>query len=130
MNKIILVGHVGRDPEIGTSMNQKSYARFRLAVNSPNNRTDWFTVVCFGKNAEFASQYLHKGRLVAVSGRMETSTVDDRELDRKITYYSVIADTLDALDKRQDRDSFNSNGMGDAAFGETSDDEFDPFADK
>lgn len=128
MNKIILVGHLGRDPEIGTSLNQKSYARFRLAVDGPNNRTDWFTVVCFGKNAEFVSQYLQKGRMVAVSGRMESSTVDDREVDKKITYYSVVADTITALDKKQDRDPFSSDNMGETTGGAGAENEFDPFA--
>ncbi|MCP3957427.1 MAG: single-stranded DNA-binding protein [bacterium] len=87
INKAILLGNLGRDPELRSTTTGKPVANFSLATNrrwrdSGGNRqeaTDWHNVVCFGRQAEVAGEYLRKGRQVYVEGRIQTRSWEDRE---------------------------------------------------
>lgn len=73
VNKVILVGRLGSDPELRYGQNGKPVAKFRVATDSgwgDNKQTEWHNVVCFDKTAENASKYLQKGRMVYVEGRI------------------------------------------------------------
>ena len=75
VNKVILIGRLGRDPEMQYTAEGQAVTRFSLATDrygppGTAHETDWHQVVCFGKVAEFAGEYLGKGRLVCVVGRI------------------------------------------------------------
>lgn len=75
MNKVILMGRLTRDPEVRESANGK-VARYTLAIDRrgrDKDKADYPQIVCFGHSAEFAEQYLCKGKKIAVVGRIQTS---------------------------------------------------------
>jgi single-strand DNA-binding protein len=105
VNKVILVGNLGRDPELrytqnGTAVCQLNVATTRAYTNrNTNNRveeTEWHRVVVWGKQGEHCNQYLSKGRQVYVEGRLQTRNYEDKE---GIKRYSteVVADTVQFL---------------------------------
>ena len=86
VNKVILVGRLGADPDIRYSPNGVAVAKFSLATNdyvsagaegNREERTEWHRIVTFGKTAEFCANYLAKGRQVYVEGSIRTSQWDD-----------------------------------------------------
>jgi single-strand DNA-binding protein len=85
--KTIVIGHLGRDPEMrytpsGVPVTSFSIATTRKWTNAngePQEKTTWFRVTCWRKNAELAAQYLQKGRLVLVEGDIEASAWTDKE---------------------------------------------------
>ena len=106
LNRVQLIGNLGRDPEARFTSNGKKYATFTLAVNrnwksaegEKHEATDWFLVNAWGKLAEICLSYLKKGRLVFVEGRLQT----DRWDDKGETHYrtTVVAQTLQILDRK------------------------------
>jgi len=85
-NKVVLVGHLAADPEVRATPKGTYVANLRLATNSyagkdeggnRKEQTEFHQLVAFGKTAEFAGQYLHKGRLVCAEGRLQTRTWED-----------------------------------------------------
>ena len=93
MNKAILMGRLTRDPDIRYTQGaeQKVYGRYTLAVDRPtkNKQTDFISCVCFGKTAEFAEKYLHKGDKITVCGSIQTGSYTDRE-GRKVYTTDVL----------------------------------------
>lgn len=87
LNKVMLIGNLGKDPELHTLQSGTSLCRFSLATsrkyrdrdNNQQTETEWHNVVCWGKNAEVAHKYLYKGSPVYVEGRLGTRTYDDRD---------------------------------------------------
>ena len=86
VNKVILVGNLGKDPEVRYVQSGNAVCTLRLAVNERRkegdqwkDHTEWMDVVTFGKTAENAGQYLQKGRQVYVEGRMQTRQYKDKE---------------------------------------------------
>jgi single-strand DNA-binding protein len=86
VNKVLLVGHLAAEPEVKATPAGMYVAKMRLATNTyagkddegkAKERTEFHNLVAFGKQAEFAGQYLKKGRMVYVDGRLQTSTWDD-----------------------------------------------------
>lgn len=80
VNKVIIIGHIGQQPELKYTQSGQAVCNLRIATNEVWNdkqgnkqeRTEWHTVVLFGKNAETASQYLEKGRQVYIEGKIQT----------------------------------------------------------
>jgi len=110
MNKVILVGHLGRDPEVNYSQSGSATARISLATNERRKDqngewqkySEWHRVVFFGKLAEVASEYLKKGKQISVVGRLRTSKFTDRDgVERKST--DIIADEMEMLGGKDDR---------------------------
>jgi len=99
MNIVIQQGRPTRDPEISKSKSGKVYCRIRLAVDRPYRgnkqprKTDYFSVVFFGKLAQVAYNNLAKGALCTVLGRLETDTYMDN-IGNKRESFSIIADKL------------------------------------
>jgi single-strand DNA-binding protein len=101
VNKAILVGNLGKDPDLRTTTGGSPVCTFSLATTDRrkdkdgnwNDHTEWHTVVVFGRQAETAGQYLHKGRMVYVEGRIQTRKWQDRNgQDRWTT--EIIADNV------------------------------------
>jgi len=82
-NKVILVGRLTRDPDIRSTMNGNNVANFQLAVDrrssSNQDSTDFIKIVAFGKQADFASNYLKKGKLILVEGSLHINQWTDRD---------------------------------------------------
>ena len=93
VNKVILVGHLGGDPEVRYTAGGQAVANFNLATSENWNdkqgqkqeRTEWHRIVVWGKLAELCGEYLSKGRLVFVEGGLQTRTWDDKEGKKRYT---------------------------------------------
>jgi single-strand DNA-binding protein len=91
VNKVILVGNLGKDPEIKYTPSGMAVARFSLATNERvkekdgnwGDRTEWHNVVLFDRKAEIAGEYLKKGRTVYIEGSIRTNSWDDKETGQK-----------------------------------------------
>ncbi|OPZ64041.1 MAG: Single-stranded DNA-binding protein ssb [Firmicutes bacterium ADurb.Bin506] len=125
MNSVILIGRLVRDPELRVTQSGLPVARMRIAVDRarPNPQTgnreaDFIDIVVWGKQAETVSQYLRKGRLVAVDGRLQVRNYENPD-GQKRTFYEVVAERVQFLDK--------ASGPVDAPHGNVVDDPV-PFA--
>ena len=100
MNSVSLIGRLTKDPDVRYSAaTQLAVARFSIAIDRPgkDKGTDYPNIVCFGKTAELVEKYLTKGRLVGISGRVQT---DSYEKDgRKVYTTEVVADRVEFLGK-------------------------------
>lgn len=93
VNKVILIGNLGRDPEVRYTQNGTAVANFTLATNEVWNdkagerqeRTEWHRIVVWGKQAEIAREHLAKGKQVYVEGSIQTRQWDDREGNKRTT---------------------------------------------
>lgn len=126
LNRIALIGRLGRDPELKVTPTGKSVAEFSIGVNRQfdKNATDWFRVKCWGKTAEFVGEYLTKGRLVVVDGRMESRKYTDKDGNNR-EVWEVTADNVSGLDKPSE-----STGQSQSSDHDPVDDEYNPFADE
>ncbi len=106
VNKVILVGNLGRDPELKYMPSGTAMANFTVATNEKwkdkegkeQEATEWHRVVVFGKLAEICGEYLHKGRQVYIEGKIRSRTYKDREGTEK-TVYEIRADSMIMLGK-------------------------------
>ena len=108
MNKVVLIGNLTRDPELKytTGQNQTAICRFSLAINSGHGdkeRTDYPSIVAFGKVAENCDKYLKKGSKAAVAGRIQTGSYEKD--GRKIYTTDVVAETVQFLDGKSQDDT-------------------------
>ena len=115
LSKIMIIGNVGRDPELRMTANGKPVCEFSVAVNrgtgggqggERQEQTDWYRVSCWGRQAETAQQIVTKGRLVFVEGRFAAREWTDKENQKRISL-EISADNFQVLDSRRDRE-----GMG------------------
>lgn len=101
-NRITLVGRLTRDPELRTTPEGTSVVRFGLAVNRgsrPDDETDFFDIVAFGTTAETVANYMTKGRLVLVEGRVQTRTYTASDGTQRKAW-DVIASVVRFLEPR------------------------------
>jgi single-strand DNA-binding protein len=108
VNKVILIGNLGRDPEVRATPGGQTVAKFSIATsqkwkNKQNGqmeeKTDWHNIVAWGRLAELCRDYLTKGRPVYVEGRLQTRSWDDKE-GKKQYMTEVVAETLQFLGGR------------------------------
>ena len=112
VNKVILVGNLGRDPERRSTPSGQQVATFSVATSrkwrdrdgNRQEQTEWHTVVCWGRQAEVAGEYLRKGRQVYVEGRLQTRSWDDKQTGEKRYRTEVICDNFQMLGQRGDSD--------------------------
>lgn len=90
LNKILLIGNLGKDPELRYTKTQTPFARFSLATTEEytsggekQRKTQWHNLVVWGKQAEIADRYLHKGKQIYVEGRVEYREFDDANGQRR-----------------------------------------------
>lgn len=102
--KIIVAGHLGRDPEMKFLDNGTAIAKFSIAVTDKRSKepeTTWFDVSVFGKQAESTGQYLAKGRPALVEGRMRSRKYTAKDGSER-TAWEVLADRVVFLGSRND----------------------------
>ncbi|MCH8065211.1 MAG: single-stranded DNA-binding protein [Chloroflexi bacterium] len=108
LNKVMLIGNLGADPEMRYTANGNAVTTFNLAVNrnwtgpdgERKEETEWFTVVSWDKLAETVSQFLQKGRRAYVEGRMKTRSWEGQDGQKRYKT-EVVANTVLFLDRPQ-----------------------------
>lgn len=108
MNKIILIGNIGKDLELQGTTSGKTYVKFSLAVKDRFNKdhTNWINCVAWNKTAEVMSQYLGKGSKIAVEGRIQTGSYEKE--GRKVYTTDVIVENFDFLETRAEKQEYNA----------------------
>jgi single-strand DNA-binding protein len=109
VNKVILVGRLGRDPETRFTGGGQAVANFSMATDETykdkngerQKRTEWHKIVVWGKQAEIAQQYLKKGSLVFIEGRIQSREWQDKE-GQKRTSFEIVASNFRMLGGRAD----------------------------
>jgi single-strand DNA-binding protein len=109
VNKVILIGNLGKDPEIRTTPQGTSLARFSLATTSTwkdasgakQERTEWHDIVAWEKLAQICGEYLHKGKMVYVEGSLQTRSWEDQNGQKRYKT-EVKASNVVMLSKRED----------------------------
>lgn len=115
INKVILVGHLGKDPEVRHLEGNVSVASFPLATSETFNKdgrkveqTEWHNIVMWRGLADVAAKYLQKGKLVYIEGKLRTRSYEDREGVKRYTT-EVVAENFTMLGRKSDFES-PSNG--------------------
>lgn len=130
MNSINIVGRLTRDPERRSTTSGKTVTNFAVAVDKQfkpqgdGPTADFFNVTAWGNQGDYVANYLTKGRLVAVSGRMESRQYDKD--GTKVTAWELVADRVQGLDRPKD----DAPGAQAKAPSAATDDEDDPFRDE
>ena len=109
VNKVILIGNLGKDPEIRTTPQGTSLARFSLATTSTwkdasgakQERTEWHDIVAWEKLAQICGEYLHKGKMVYVEGSLQTRSWEDQNGQKRYKT-EVKASNVVMLSRRED----------------------------
>jgi single-strand DNA-binding protein len=104
LNKVLLIGHLGNDPEIRSTQSGQSVCNFSLATNrrwrdkngENKEETEWHRVVVWGRQGENCKEYLKKGRQIFLEGRVQTRQWEDRDGNKRYTT-EIIADTVNFL---------------------------------
>jgi len=122
VNKVILIGNLGRDPDLQYIEGNIPVAKFPLATTEMRkdkngnviSETEWHTLVLWRGLAELAGKYLHKGSLVYVEGRLRTRNWEDKDKNRRFQT-EVIGESLIMLDKRKDSEHNHQENSGNTA---------------
>lgn len=117
VNKVILIGNLGRDPDVQYLEGNIGVAKFSLATTETFkdksgkliSQTEWHTVVLWRGLAELAQKYLHKGSLVYIEGRLRTRSWEDKEGNKKYAT-EIVGDNLVMLDKRMEANGEHGSG--------------------
>jgi len=124
VNRVMLIGNLGKDPDLQHLEGNIAVAKFPLATTETYkdkngtliSQTEWHTVVLWRGLAELAQKYLHKGSLVFIEGRLRTRNWEDKDKNRRFST-EIVADNLVMLDKRKDNDVPSSdNGISEGGF--------------
>ncbi len=107
INKVILVGHLGSDPEVKNLSSGQMVTQFNLATSEgwtgkdgqKQERTEWHRVVVWGKLADICGKYLSKGRQVYVEGRLQTNSWEDQQGQKRYTT-EIVGSTVQFLGSR------------------------------
>ncbi len=102
-NKVFLIGRLTRDPEVRYTSAGVAVARFTLAINRPPRKdgqaeADFIRVVAWRRLAEICGEYLNKGKLISIEGRLQISSYEKE--GRKISSAEVVADNMQMLDRK------------------------------
>ena len=121
LNKVILIGRLTHDPEMRYTASEVAVVSFSIAVDRPfknasgEKTTDFFRCKAWRQTAEFVNNYLKKGRLVAVEGRIELNSFTGQDGVKKFVT-DIVCDQVQALDSARDRESTDdSDGAAPAA---------------
>lgn len=120
LNKIMLIGNLGRDPELSYTPSGKAIAKFSLAVSrrrrdesgEQREETQWFNVVAWERLAETCNNYLHKGSKVYIEGRMASRKYTDKDGVER-TAWEVTATDMEMLTPKGGEGSGGGSGYGD-----------------
>ncbi len=122
INKVILLGNLGADPELRNTNSGTSVCNFRIATSEWDGkdkpeRTEWHSIVVWDKLADLCGQYLSKGRKVCIEGKLQTRKWEDREGNKRYTTEVVAREVvfLGGKDQQQRKDSGPPPGGGRSA---------------
>ncbi|MEE2840289.1 MAG: single-stranded DNA-binding protein [Acidobacteriota bacterium] len=124
VNRVMLVGRLGRDPEMRHTTSGTAVTNFSVATNEkwknqsgePQERTEWHKIVTWSKLAEISNQYLTKGQLVFIEGRIQTREWDDRDGNKRQTT-EIVASDMKMLGGRGDARPATEEAVGVAESG-------------
>ncbi len=130
VNKVILIGNLGKDPEVKYTPSGMAIARFSLATTDRvkdkegnwQDRTEWHNIVAFQRTAEVAGEYLKKGGKVYIEGRLHHDSWDDKETGQKKYRTEVIANDLVLLGGRDAGEGGGSRGAKASGFDQSAPD--------
>ena len=122
LNKAMIIGNLGRDPEMRYTPSGQAVTQFTVAVNrnykdaqgERQEETEWFRVVAWGQQAEFAAEYLRKGAKVFVEGRLQTRQWEGQDGQKRYTT-ELVANTIQNLERRPRDDSADAAGSFESA---------------
>ncbi len=136
INRCVLIGRLGADPELRYTQQGTAVISFDIAVNRPyksgdgNREADWISIVAWRQLAELCAQYLKKGSQVAIEGRLQTRSYDNRD-GQRVKVYEIVAENVQFLDRAGDIGQGSTTGSKNFQ-GQTNtnrSDYKDPFAD-
>jgi single-strand DNA-binding protein len=116
VNKVIIVGNLGADPEMKYTQNNTPVTNFRIATtdvwtdrqtNERQERTEWHRIVAWGRLGEICSQYLRKGKQVYIEGRLQTREWEDRDGNKRYTT-EIVAQNMQMLGRRGDEEGYQA----------------------
>ncbi|HLG75062.1 MAG TPA: single-stranded DNA-binding protein [Ktedonobacteraceae bacterium] len=141
LNKIMLIGHLGKDPDFNVTPDGTPVARFTLAVSrniktssgERREETEWFNVTAWRQLAEICEKYLHKGSKVYIEGRLTTRKYTDRDGNQR-TSVDVTASEMEMLDSKAASGASGNYAPGGSSSSYTpssasQSDDYDPFLD-
>ena len=115
INKVILVGHLGKDPEVRHLDGNVTVASFPLATSESYNKdgkrieqTEWHNIVMWRSLADVAAKYLQKGKLVYIEGKLRTRSFEDREGHKRYTT-EIVAENFTMLGRKNDFENGTEN---------------------
>jgi len=116
LNKVMVIGHLGRDPEMRYTPSGRPVTTFTAAVSRSWNtadgerrtETEWFNIVAWGNLAEICKQYLHKGQQVYIEGRLQTRRWEDKEGQKHISVEVVANEMMMLGDRRENNQTQES----------------------
>ena len=118
LNKVLLIGHLGKDPELSYTAGGVAVSKFSIATNERwkddggnfQEKTEWHNIVAWRKLAEICGQYLHKGSKVYLEGKLQTRSWDDKNTGIKRYITEIVADDLIMLDSKPATDEGQESG--------------------
>ncbi len=116
-NSVTLVGRLTRDPELRTTTTGKNYATFSIAVNKRSKpqdggpEADFFNCKVWGQTADYVNQYITKGRLILIQGRIETRKYTDKDGNNREAI-DIVGDNVTAMDRQRDDEGGSGGGSG------------------
>ena len=119
VNKVILIGNLGRDPEVRYTPSGTAVANFTLATTEnwtnkdgqKESRTEWHRIVAWGRLGEICGEYLSKGKQVFIEGRIRTNEWEDQEGNKRQTK-EIVALSMQMLGARSPGETFRDDGPG------------------
>ncbi|MCK5237583.1 MAG: single-stranded DNA-binding protein [Deltaproteobacteria bacterium] len=119
VNKAILIGRLGGDPEVRYTPNGSAVANFTVATSenwkdkegAKQERTEWHRIVTFGRLAEICGEYLNKGKQVYIEGRIQTRQWEDRDGNKRYTT-EIVANQMQMLGSKNDQGGGSGGGGG------------------
>ena len=123
LNKIMLIGNLGRDPEMSYTPSGKAITKFTMAVTrrmkdresgERREETQWFNVVAWDQLAETINSYLHKGSKTYIEGRMTSRKYTDKEGQER-TFWEVVAENMEMLDPKGASQGSSAEGLDDVS---------------
>src|SRR5262245_12477902 len=108
LNKVQLIGNLGKDPELRYTTSGVAVATFTLATNeswrdqdgNTQERTEWHNIVAWRKLAEICGEWLKKGKKIYIEGRIQTRSYDDKNTGAKVYRTEIVADNMIMLDSK------------------------------
>jgi single-strand DNA-binding protein len=125
VNKVILLGNLGKDPEVKYTQGGMAVANFSLATSSSvkdkdgnwQDRTEWHNIKAFGRTAEIAGEYLKKGRTVYIEGRIHYDSWDDKETGQKKYMTQILVNELTLVGGQREGGEGGGGGYSSARSG-------------